>query len=72
MVRREQSQGFMLIEAVIAIVVFAIIAAVAFTGDVTQLRQVSTSFAELKAGRLASSRLEQLRDPNQVAALRRR
>lgn len=54
-------RGFSLVEVAIAIVIVAIIGSVAFTGDARQLQHVAESFAETKASRLASGRIERLR-----------
>ncbi len=55
-----------MIEAVIAIAVVGILAVVVSSGDAQELRFVGDSFAETKADRLASGRIEQLRSDDAV------
>ena len=62
MVNHAGNRGFAVVEIVIAILVFSIVIAAAYTGNAGQLRQVGSAFAETKALRIASSRLEALRD----------
>ena len=56
------NRGFAVVEVIIAIIVFSVVIAAAYTGNAGQLRQVGSAFGETKALRIASSRLEALRD----------
>lgn len=62
-------RGFSLVEVGVAVVLVTIIAAVAFGGDTRQLQHIAQSFAETKASRLASSRMETLRADSQAPGL---
>jgi len=50
-----------MVEAVIAITIIGILAVAVSSGDAQELRFVAESFAETKADRLASGRIERLR-----------
>ena len=57
-------RGFSMVETMIAIVVVGVLATVVLSGDAPELRFVGESFAETKADRLASGRIERLRAAN--------
>lgn len=61
MVGRNRESGFVLLEVVIAGIVFLVLMSWAFTGGSSQLRHVGESFDQTRATRLASGRLEALR-----------
>jgi prepilin-type N-terminal cleavage/methylation domain-containing protein len=59
---QSDERGAMLIELMVALVVFAVLGSWAFRGESGQLRHVADAFEETVAIRLASGRLEELRN----------